>query len=155
MAKKVLAQIRFEIGLIDDLLAFYDDLLQHAQQSAPGRVEVAAFASVLHSFYNGLENIFMRVAKRIDQNVPAGEQWHRELLRQMTCSSERRSQVVSAETAELLREYMLFRHFFRHAYSSRLDWSRMEPIAQPVREVWARTKKELEEFLRVSESAED
>lgn len=125
MAKKVFAQIRFEIGLIDGLLAAYDDLLQRVQQGAPNLIEIAALASILHSFYNGLENIFMRVAKKIDQHVPTGEHWHRDLLQQMACSSERRSQVVSAETSEILREYLLSRHFFRHGYSSRLDWNKM------------------------------
>ncbi|MCG3159493.1 MAG: hypothetical protein JMDDDDMK_00482 [Acidobacteria bacterium] len=143
------------MGLIDELLATYDDLLQRAQKDTPNLIETAALASILHSFYNGLENIFMRVAKKIDQHVPTGEQWHRDLLQQMACSSERRSQVVSAEAAEALREYLSFRHFFRHGYSSRFDWSRMAIIAQAVREVWALTRKEIEEFLRVSESAED
>lgn len=153
-AKKVFAQIRFEIEAIDALFASYDDLLQRAQQDTPDLIEITAIASVLHSFYNGLENIFLRVAKRIDQHLPSGEQWHRDLLKQMASHSEQLSRVVSDETAIALREYLLFRHFFRHSYSSILDWSKLAVIARPMREVWMQTRKEIEEFLRVSEAIE-
>jgi len=37
----------------------------------------------LHSFYNGLENIFKLIAKKIDEQNPTSERWHIELLDQM------------------------------------------------------------------------
>jgi len=38
----------------------------------------------LHGFYAGIERIFELIAKRIDDSLPSGENWHRELLKQMT-----------------------------------------------------------------------
>jgi hypothetical protein len=38
----------------------------------------------LHGFYSGLERIFERIASSIDRNVPAGANWHQELLDQMS-----------------------------------------------------------------------
>jgi hypothetical protein len=38
---------------------------------------MTALASVLHSFYNGLENIFLSIARHVDQQVPTGDRWHR------------------------------------------------------------------------------
>ena len=62
----------FEIGQIDQLLAVYADLVERVQQRPPDLVEITAIASVLHSFYNGLENIFLSIAKGVDQQVYTG-----------------------------------------------------------------------------------
>lgn len=70
MAEKVAPQVTFEIGQIDQLLAAYGELWERAQKKTPDLVEMTAMASVLHSFYNGLENIFLSIAKGLDQGVP-------------------------------------------------------------------------------------
>lgn len=80
MVKKAVEQINFEIGQIERLFEEYADLLK---QKEPTLVELTAMASVLHSFYSGLENIFLSAAKGIDKDIPSGEGWHRKLLRQM------------------------------------------------------------------------
>ncbi len=82
-AKKVVGQVIFEVEQIDQLLTVYADLLGRVHQHTPDMVEVTAVASVLHSFYNGLENIFLSIAKGLDQQVPTGSQWHQDLLVQM------------------------------------------------------------------------
>jgi len=71
LVDRIISQVKFEIGQIDQLFESYADLLEQAQKKAPDLVEVTAMASVLHSFYNGLENIFLSIAKGIDQDVPA------------------------------------------------------------------------------------
>lgn len=43
-----------------------------------------AIALNLHSFYTGVERIFEAIARRIDYWKPIGEQWHRQLLNQMS-----------------------------------------------------------------------
>ena len=37
----------------------------------------------LHGFYSGLERLFEIIARQVDEQVPAGETWHRDLLLQM------------------------------------------------------------------------
>ena len=37
---------------------------------SPDLVEITALASVLHSFYNGLENVFLSISKAVDADVP-------------------------------------------------------------------------------------
>ena len=59
LAEKVISQVEFEIGQIDQLFESYAGLLEQVQKNIPDLVEVTAVASVLHSFYNGLENIFL------------------------------------------------------------------------------------------------
>ncbi|MFQ5674752.1 MAG: hypothetical protein ACE5G1_02560 [bacterium] len=58
MIEKVISQIEFEIGQIDQLLESYAELFERAKSDIPNMVDITALGSVLHSFYNGLENIF-------------------------------------------------------------------------------------------------
>lgn len=147
MAEKVISQIKVEIGQIDQLFEAYANLLERVQKTPPDLVEVTALASVLHSFYNGLENIFLSIAKGIDAEVPAGSQWHRDLLTRMTEPTASRGPVLTDEMAQRLADYLGFRHFYRHSYSFLLDWDEMEKLAMPLAEVWAQTKDELQLFL--------
>jgi len=144
---KVISQIEFEIGQIDHLFAAYADLLERARDNTPNLVEVTAVASVLHSFYNGLENIFLTIVKRIDQDVPEGVRWHRDLLTRMTNSTRHRRPVLTAEMADQLANYMGFRHFYRHSYSFFLEWNELEELAVPLADVWGQAKAELLLFL--------
>ena len=147
MAEKVISQVTFEIGQIDQLLVAYTDLWERAQQGTPDLVEMTAMASVLHSFYNGLENIFLSIAKGLDQEVPTGAQWHRDLLVQMACEMANRNRVISAELAQKLADYLGFRHFYRHSYSFFLEWSELEKLVTGLPEVWDQTRTALFELL--------
>jgi hypothetical protein len=72
LAKKVISQVEFEIGQLEQLFASYANLIERANKTDLDLIEVTALASVLHSFYNGLENIFLSIAKGIDNDVPTG-----------------------------------------------------------------------------------
>jgi hypothetical protein len=145
--KKVASQIRFEITQIDRLFDSYADLLARCRQAPPDLVEMTAIAAVLHSFYTGLENIFLSVAKGLDEGVPSGAEWHRDLLACMSRETSQRGPVVSSETGEKLANYLIFRHFYRHAYAFFLDWSKLEKLVTPLQAVWAQTRKELQSFV--------
>jgi hypothetical protein len=123
LAENVLSQVAFEIGQIDQLFVAYADLLERVQQRTPDLIEVAAVASVLHSFYNGRENAFLAIAKGLDRQVPDSAQWHRDLLLHMTQETASRGEVISTELAQKLADYLGFRHFYRHTYSFLLAWS--------------------------------
>ncbi|MBI3176370.1 MAG: hypothetical protein HY872_04895 [Chloroflexi bacterium] len=155
MSEQIVSDIKFEIEQIDKLLETYTDLLAKAQTGKPDLVETTAIGSVLHSFYNGLENVFLAIAKGIDRNVSAGSQWHRDLLNQMAQSTTRRKAILSASTAESLTDYLSFRHFFRHSYSFYLDWEELEELVTPLVDIWGRTKNELQDFLETLSDKEN
>ncbi|MFQ6033110.1 MAG: hypothetical protein ACE5K2_09345, partial [Candidatus Zixiibacteriota bacterium] len=136
MANNVISQIKFEMEQIDQLLDSYTDLLTRSQKSTPNLVEITAIASVLHSFYNGIENIFLSIAKRLDEYVPNGFQWHRDLLIQMTQKTPKRNQVISEEMAQELADYLGFRHFYRHSYSFFLEWGEVEKLVILLQKTW-------------------
>jgi len=108
---------------------------------------MTATASVLHSFYNGIENLFLSIARRIDKIVPSDSHWHRDLLIQMTTDSDTRQSVISTDSKEKLADYLGFRHFYRHSYSFLLEWNELKKLVYPLRDVWAQVKNEIESFL--------
>lgn len=110
-------------------------------------VDITALGAVLHSFYNGLENIFLTTAKRIDQKVPKTTQWHRDLLNQMTETTSKRERVLTTDMVHRLADYLGFRHFYRHSYSFFLEWEDLEKLVNPLEEVWLQVKTELQVFL--------
>ncbi len=147
MSDKIVLQVKFEIGQIDQLLRSFAGLLTSVQENTPDLVQMTALASVLHSFYNGLENMFLSIAKGVDEAVPTGAQWHRDLLIQMTKATSNRGPVLTDELARQLAGYLGFRHFYRHAYSFFLEWSEVEKLVTPLEKVWDQVKAELELFL--------
>ncbi|MGD8794563.1 MAG: hypothetical protein PVF47_18580 [Anaerolineae bacterium] len=147
MVDKIVSRIQFEMEQIDHLFDSYADLLNQVQHEVPDLVRTTALASVLHSFYNGLENIFVNIAKEIDNSVPHGPQWHRDLLLQVTERTADRPPVLAPKTAQLLGEYLAFRHFYRHSYSMFLAWDEMKSLVMALDVVWTRIKDELGKFL--------
>ena len=147
LLETIVSDIKFEIGQIDQLFTAYADLFEQLENEAPSMVELAAIATILHSFYNGIENIFRRIAKGIDEKIPEGVAWHRLLLAQMTKPNSSRQAVLTAKSENQLKQYLNFRHFFRHSYSFVLDWDEMKDLALSVEAVWEETKSELLAFL--------
>jgi hypothetical protein len=135
------------MGQIDLLFESYTDLLSRVETRSPDLVELTAVASVLHSFYNGLENIFLSIAKGLDASVPTGAQWHRDLLAQMAEQTPLRPPAITAETVHQLADYLGFRHFYRHSYSFFLEWDELEKLVTSLTKVWKQVRSELALFL--------
>ena len=91
---------------------------------------IGTIALHLHSFYHGVEHIFLGVAKSIDNSVPAGEDWHRQLLIQMTLPLPNvRSALVKEQTYQTLNEFRGFRHVVRSNYAYELEPERVLALA--------------------------
>ena len=144
---KASSEIRFDIQQIDRLLECYKNLLDKCQKNEPNLIEMTAIASVLHSFYNGIESMFLSIARRIDKIVPGDSHWHRDLLIQMTTDSDTRQSVISTDSKEKLADYLGFRHFYRHSYSFLLEWNELKKLVYTLRNVWDQVKDEIESFL--------
>lgn len=69
----------------------------------------------LHGFYNGVERLLEIVAREIDDSLPSGPTWHRDLLQQMQLDvPDVRPAVLAPMTVQLLEEYLGFRHIVRN-----------------------------------------
>ena len=153
MPDPIIKRIQVEMALIDRLFVIYAELLEHAQNVDPNLVEVTALASVLHSFYTGVETIFQTIAKNIDGTIPTGARSHSELLAQMASSTQRRRAIVDADLEVRLANYLGFRHFYRHAYSYLLDWEELEGLVGDLDETWTHLKEHIEQLLQDLEQA--
>jgi hypothetical protein len=106
----------------------------------------------LHDFYSGLERVFSLIASSVDESVPRGHEWHRELLRQMgTDIPQVRPAVLSAQTVQDLEEYLGFRHVVRHIYAFEFDFERVERLVRHLRPLFERVSTELKAFANLLE----
>jgi len=101
----------------------------------------------LHGFYSGLERIFERIASAVDETVPEGANWHKELLGQLSIEvPEVRPAVISTELREKLEDYRGFRHIVRNVYTYHLRPEKMAPLVEKLPAVFASVEREITAF---------
>jgi len=109
-------------------------------------------ASVFHDFYTAVEKIMEIVAREIDEKMPAGNNWPRDLLRQMTLDvASVRPCLFSAPTAEMLDEFRSFRHVFRNVYGFNLSAERLYSLLLRFPQTAGRVEEEVKAFIRTME----
>jgi hypothetical protein len=102
----------------------------------------------LHGFYAGVERIFEDIARTLDETVPAGPDWHRDLLLQMSAAIDGvRPAAISQETRFCLDEYRGFRHVVRNVYTFNLRSLRLQELTQNLRACHQQLGAELVSFL--------
>lgn len=144
----VSARIRQELKELEQV-TFRADRAIAAAKRQPGDQDlyIDSAALSLHDFYSGLERIFHYIASSVDTSVPAGHEWHRELLRQMSLDiSELRPVVLSQESVNILSEYLAFRHVVRNVYAFQFDPVRVERLVNGLPSVISKVKSDLESF---------
>ena len=114
-----------------------------------------AMATDLAEVYEGIENIFERIAREVDVHVPSGAEWHKRLLAQMTERRAGRPPVLSLETTALLRELLEFRHKVRKIYGDELVYAITEEHAKHIHELFARVCADLDTFAAALATQEE
>ena len=145
MDNKLKIKLSFEISQIDKLIEDGKPLLELCEEKIPNYIEISAAALLLHSFYNGIENILILIFKNNKEEV-TGEKWHSELLSKAFVSVANRKQIFKNELSDPLEEYLKFRHFIRHAYGFQLEWLAMEDLVKRVENIWNKVKEDLNVF---------
>jgi hypothetical protein len=148
----VLSQrIRQELAEIETVVTRVERAMAMRQVgSVEDDLYLDAAALNLHAFYTGLERIFRQIGVELDGSVPAGGEWHRDLLQQMAAELPGlRPLALSTETARALNEYLRFRHIVRNIYAFQLDPERVERLTSRLPLVWATTRAELLRFADV------
>jgi hypothetical protein len=106
----------------------------------------------LHDFYSGIERVLQRIAQVVDRSVPTGEDWHAELLGQMTTQVPGvRPAVLRQETRSALMEYLRFRHVVRNVYSFQFDPERLSTLVDRLRPAMDLAGDDLEGFAKTLE----
>ncbi len=107
-----------------------------------------AIGYILHSFYNGCENIFRSIARFFENDVEP-QTWHRNLLKRMKYEVEGfRPRVIDDSLFQLLDDFRSFRHKFRHSYSYELDWEKEKLVAAKLPAAYQSLRRQIEIFLK-------
>lgn len=142
---RVISEIEEELGNIERLLS---ELNEHQKEEPRNSFYLRAVGSIFHDFYCGVERIFERIAEELNGGIPEGENWHIQLLKDMTLQIEEvRPTVISKELVSDLKGYLEFRHRFRNIYGFELEWDKMKGLKETMPGVAERFKKEIKEFI--------
>lgn len=137
MDKSTILKIKYEISEIDELLEKASVLINLCQNKEPDFIELSAAGATLHSFYNGIENIFVLIGKSENYNFSKSSQWHRDLV-DFTFSKIKNG--FTQELKSSLLEYMGFRHVFRHSYGYTLQWEKCSHLLLGMKDFWINLK---------------
>lgn len=129
----------------------FEPKLNHSDQEV-SNYDKMVVGYLLHSFYNGCENIFRSVARFFENEVESTS-WHRNLLRRMKLEvPEYRPRLISDELYRHLDDFRGFRHRFRHSYGFELDWEREKVVARRLKPTVKMLQEEVHAFLKNLES---
>lgn len=97
--------------------------------------------------------MFELIARHVDGDLPAGETWHHDLLRQMAVDDlVVRPAVISEATAASLDRFRRFRHLVRNVYTFNLVPGKMKPLVADLPGVWSQLRSELLAFAAFLEA---
>ena len=147
MHEQLIFKINNEVNQIEKLLATHELLIKLCKAKTPDSTEIAAVGTILHSFYNGIEKIFLFIAKDFDKEVPSGEKWHRNLIMQLNKKTESRNEILDEKVKNIVLNYLGFRHYFRHSYDFQLDWDLVKDNFLLLSTNWAEIKQSIQNFL--------
>jgi predicted nucleotidyltransferase len=131
---------------LEDIEAAPANYRQYIQES---------IAKKLADVYNGIENIFKRVAREVDMHLPTGDSWHKDLLTQMTEQRPERPPVISEKTFPRLDDLLKFRHAFNNIYAEELVYEEIEPHAKSIDALFASVSEDLNTFTDSLERREE
>lgn len=140
MDEQTKEKINLEISKIDSLVSKSSILLNKCKIQEPDFVELNAIGSILHSYYNGLESIFKLIHKASCGSALSSTMWHSELFTYMFEKNENGDNVLTEDLKIPLKDYLGFRHVFRHSYGYELDWERLNPLFSGLEENWKKVK---------------
>jgi hypothetical protein len=101
----------------------------------------------LHGFYAGVERIFEDIAREVEKSVPAGPDWHQDLLLQMSAEIPAvRPAAITSETRYCLDDYRGFRHVVRNVYAFNLRPARLQELTDGLRTCYQAVCRDLNAF---------
>ncbi|MDH7577560.1 MAG: hypothetical protein QHH75_06945 [Bacillota bacterium] len=128
-----------------------------AKKVLSNEIILRGVAGILQDYYSGVERLFKRIALEVDEKLPKGESWHKELLSQMKREIPGlRPPVISHETFQLLDGLRGFRHRVGNIYAFDLVPQKVAPHLFTLPEIDARLRQDVTSFLfLLKKSAEE
>lgn len=142
------ASLTEELDWLPPVLDFTRKARERLVASAEPEFDVLPLAHGLGDVYTLAEKCFERIARAFE-GVPAGPEWHRDLLKLMAVEiPSERPPVIRAETARALEKLLKFRHAFRNIYGIRIDPARCLALAERLPSVADALHEDMGAFLR-------
>jgi len=142
-------EINYEISEIDKLLDEGKPLLDLLKiKENPDFIEKIAGGSFLHSFYNGIEKSVILIYKKINEKIPNDLDWHKNLFEKTFMPTKNYPALFCNEYKTPLRNYLKFRHFFRHTYGHKIDPKKLKPLIIELEPLWEKIKNDLNNFVK-------
>jgi hypothetical protein len=86
--------------------------------------------------------------KSINEKVPNDGRWHKTLFEIIFGQNSKNTTILRNDIKAQMQNYMYFRHFIRHSYSSELKWNEMEILVKNIEEIWSIIKTDFELFIK-------
>ena len=136
---KVHEQVEAEFDNIERTLAEVPNIESLSNLS---KLELAGLATLIHNFYNGIENILKQIITATGKKLPDGPSWHQDLINMAVTNK-----IISESTSKKLRQYLAFRHFFSHGYSFELDPKRIRNLVKDIQAIFECFKDEINKAM--------
>ena len=112
-------------------------------------IRLESIAYQIHNLYSATEDLLKIVAACFENNITDTQQWHTALLKRMTISIPGiRPAFISSETFALLNGLRGFRHFFRHAYGTNIDYEQLKINLDRAIKIYSNLEKDIENFFK-------
>ena len=124
--KLILLKVDLQVQM--NLMAvIHQKLLDRATRlSADDDIILESIAYQIHNLYCTVEDLLKIVASCFENNMSSTSQWHSILLQRMTMEIPGiRPALLSPDSYTILNSMRGFRHFFRHAYASDIDYQQL------------------------------
>jgi uncharacterized protein YutE (UPF0331/DUF86 family) len=139
-------RIRSELAELEEVVRRVEEGWKRAERSGDDYY-LDGVALNLHGLYSGLERMLEVIALNVDGRKPEGENWHQELLRQMSTEIlEMRPAVISESSYEALNEYRGFRHVVRNIYTHTFNRVKMRKLVEEAPGLFNQVRAELLAF---------
>lgn len=152
----IFLDVENELRSIADEYAAMQRKLKRFEETADAEDKdshMRAIAGCIHGIYTGMEKILKDLVKYFDAEIPAGEDWHTQLLlRAKYPNKGARTAILSPDTFQKMNVLRGFRHVFRGGYHTNLI---VELVMQRVHEalaVFPLFAEDVRRFLRVMET---
>jgi hypothetical protein len=79
--EELIEEVEVEFEYIETVLEELKKLFIKPLDYEPELIEITGAGGLLHHFYNGIENIFIRILKSKNIKQEESKDWHKELLK--------------------------------------------------------------------------
>ncbi len=141
------SDIQAQINLVKRIA---DQLHQRAEGlTTDDIIRLESVAYQMHNLYNATEDLFKIIATYFENNMTDTAKWHSLLLQRMSQEIEGvRPAVISEETFLLLNTLRGFRHFFRHAYGTSLEYELLKPNLTKALSLFPYLEADMNQFMQ-------